>query len=163
MPRPDIDVLLDRLRQSYPDARYELDWDTPVHMLVATILAAQCTDERVNAVTVDDIQYEIAAALRDFEPPRLVADGPGKGSPLVSEEFRFDQCLGEQGAAHGDEWLVPPRALVVQHPRDDFLAGPAFTGHGHVAVAAAHHVQKIEDPPHPRAAADDDPIGRGLG
>jgi endonuclease III len=51
MPRPDIDVLLDRLRQSYPDARYELDWDTPVHMLVATILAAQCTDERVNAVT----------------------------------------------------------------------------------------------------------------
>lgn len=51
MQRPDIDVLLDRLRQSYPDARYELDWDTPVHMLVATILAAQCTDERVNAVT----------------------------------------------------------------------------------------------------------------
>lgn len=51
MQPPDIDVLLDRLRQSYPDARYELDWDTPVHMLVATILAAQCTDERVNAVT----------------------------------------------------------------------------------------------------------------
>lgn len=51
MQRPDIDVLLERLRQTYPDARYELDWDTPVHMLVATILAAQCTDERVNAVT----------------------------------------------------------------------------------------------------------------
>lgn len=51
MQRPDIDVLLERLHQTYPDARYELDWDTPVHMLVATILAAQCTDERVNAVT----------------------------------------------------------------------------------------------------------------
>jgi endonuclease-3 len=51
MQPPDIDVVLDRLRQAYPDARYELDWDTPVHMLVATILAAQCTDERVNAVT----------------------------------------------------------------------------------------------------------------
>lgn len=51
MQRPDIDVLLDRLRQAHPDARYELNWDTPVQMLVATILAAQCTDERVNAVT----------------------------------------------------------------------------------------------------------------
>lgn len=51
MPHPDIDVFLDRLRQAYPNARYELNWSTPVQMLVATILAAQCTDERVNAVT----------------------------------------------------------------------------------------------------------------
>lgn len=48
---PDIDVLLARLREIYPNARYELDWSTPIQMLVATILAAQCTDERVNAVT----------------------------------------------------------------------------------------------------------------
>lgn len=51
MQRPDIDVLLARLRERFPDARYELNWDTPVQMLVATILAAQCTDERVNACT----------------------------------------------------------------------------------------------------------------
>lgn len=51
MQRPDTFVLLDRLRQAYPDARYELNWETPVQMLVATILAAQCTDERVNACT----------------------------------------------------------------------------------------------------------------
>ena len=48
---PDIDVLLARLREIYPNARYELDWSSPIQMLVATILAAQCTDERVNAVT----------------------------------------------------------------------------------------------------------------
>jgi endonuclease III len=54
MPRqPDdaIAVILDALHQRYPDATYELDWSTPVQMLVATILAAQCTDERVNRVT----------------------------------------------------------------------------------------------------------------
>lgn len=45
------EVLLERLRELHPTARYELDWSTPVQMLVATILAAQCTDERVNAVT----------------------------------------------------------------------------------------------------------------
>ena len=48
---PAIARVLERLHALYPDARYELDWSTPVQMLVATILAAQCTDERVNQVT----------------------------------------------------------------------------------------------------------------
>lgn len=49
---PDIaTVVLPRLDARYPDARYELDWSTPLQLLVATILAAQCTDERVNKVT----------------------------------------------------------------------------------------------------------------
>ncbi|MGL4554439.1 MAG: endonuclease III, partial [Gemmataceae bacterium] len=43
--------IIDRLNALYPDARYELDWETPVQLLVATLLAAQCTDERVNQVT----------------------------------------------------------------------------------------------------------------
>src|SRR5690606_24234200 len=72
MQRPDIDVLLDRLRQSYPDARYELDWDTPVQMLVATILAAQCTDERVNAVTKTLFpRYPDAQAFADADLAEL--------------------------------------------------------------------------------------------
>ncbi|MDC0674198.1 endonuclease III [Nannocystis radixulma] len=72
MPRPDIDVLLDRLRQSYPHARYELDWDTPVQMLVATILAAQCTDERVNAVTKTLFpRYPDAQAFADADITEL--------------------------------------------------------------------------------------------
>ncbi|MCB9567693.1 MAG: endonuclease III [Myxococcales bacterium] len=48
---PDIHEVVARLHQAHPDARYELDWETPVQLLVATILAAQCTDERVNRVT----------------------------------------------------------------------------------------------------------------
>ncbi len=40
-----------RLHQAYPDARCSLDFTTPLELLVATILAAQCTDERVNMVT----------------------------------------------------------------------------------------------------------------
>jgi uracil-DNA glycosylase len=46
-----IPILLNRLEEKYPNARYELDWTTPLEMLVATILAAQCTDVRVNQVT----------------------------------------------------------------------------------------------------------------
>ncbi|WP_225906782.1 endonuclease III [Thermoleptolyngbya sp. PKUAC-SCTB121] len=43
--------ILERLRRLYPDATCSLDYETPVQLLVATILSAQCTDERVNKVT----------------------------------------------------------------------------------------------------------------
>jgi len=43
-------ALLARLKQLYPDATCTLDYETPVQLLVATILSAQCTDERVNKV-----------------------------------------------------------------------------------------------------------------
>ncbi len=39
------------LVEEYPDAKCTLDWETPYQLLVASILAAQCTDERVNQVT----------------------------------------------------------------------------------------------------------------
>jgi endonuclease-3 len=47
-----IQAITEELRKLYPQARYELNFTTPLELLVATILAAQCTDERVNAVTV---------------------------------------------------------------------------------------------------------------
>lgn len=43
--------VLHLLKQEYPDAHCELDWETPLQLLVATILSAQCTDVRVNLVT----------------------------------------------------------------------------------------------------------------
>lgn len=46
-----ISEIIDRLREAYPDAHCELDYTTPHQLLVATILSAQCTDERVNQVT----------------------------------------------------------------------------------------------------------------
>ena len=43
--------ILSRIQHLYPDATCSLDYSTPVQLLVATILSAQCTDERVNKVT----------------------------------------------------------------------------------------------------------------
>ncbi len=52
MKRRDIfDALLERLPVMYPDARCLLDYKTPEQLLIATILAAQTTDEAVNRVT----------------------------------------------------------------------------------------------------------------
>ncbi len=43
--------LLDELARLYPDAKPALEYGTPYELLVAVILSAQCTDERVNKVT----------------------------------------------------------------------------------------------------------------
>lgn len=43
--------ILVRLKRLYPDAPCTLNYETPVQLLVATMLSAQCTDERVNMVT----------------------------------------------------------------------------------------------------------------
>jgi endonuclease-3 len=40
-----------KLAQLYPDAHCALHYDNPLQLLVATILSAQCTDERVNRIT----------------------------------------------------------------------------------------------------------------
>jgi endonuclease III len=45
-----LEILI-RLKRLYPDAPCTLDYETPVQLMVATILAAQCTDARVNQVT----------------------------------------------------------------------------------------------------------------
>src|SRR5215207_7351796 len=42
-----------RLKRAYPDAKCSLNHSNPFEWLVATILSAQCTDERVNIVTAD--------------------------------------------------------------------------------------------------------------
>jgi endonuclease-3 len=61
MPRPPSKKLIERkarvaailpiLRRTYPDAKCSLDFRNPLELIVATILSAQCTDERVNIVT----------------------------------------------------------------------------------------------------------------
>src|SRR3954468_15559082 len=51
--RERVKVILPILKREYPNARCRLDHRTPLQLLVATILSAQCTDDRVNIVTKD--------------------------------------------------------------------------------------------------------------
>jgi endonuclease-3 len=46
-----VQTILQRLHAMYPDAHCELNYETPIQLLTATILSAQCTDVRVNQVT----------------------------------------------------------------------------------------------------------------
>ena len=65
----EILVILKRL---YPDATCSLTYETPVQLLVATILSAQCTDERVNKVTPELFaQFPDASALATADREEL--------------------------------------------------------------------------------------------
>ncbi|WP_437961848.1 endonuclease III [Sorangium sp. So ce119] len=75
--RDRIPLVLQHLREDYPDARYELDWETPLDLLVATILAAQCTDERVNRVT--------ATLFKKYPSAQAYADAP---TEVLEEELK---------------------------------------------------------------------------
>ncbi|MGD9764216.1 MAG: endonuclease III [Candidatus Binatia bacterium] len=57
--------MIDRLERAYPDARLALDFSSPFELLVALILAAQCTDAKVNEVTPE--------LFRRFPNPRALA------------------------------------------------------------------------------------------
>lgn len=62
VPTLSVAIVLRRLSKMYPDAACSLHWKTPLDLLVATILSAQCTDKRVNIVTRSLFRkYRVAA------------------------------------------------------------------------------------------------------
>jgi len=70
-------AVLRRLGRQYPDARCALDYSSPLELLVATILSAQCTDARVNLVTP-----------RLFGKYRTAADYARSPSGVLEREIR---------------------------------------------------------------------------
>ena len=64
--------ILARLKHAYPDAKIALRFRNPLELLAATILSAQCTDERVNAVTATLFKrYRSAADWASADPATL--------------------------------------------------------------------------------------------
>ena len=72
-----VSKIVRTLKKTYPEARLALDFETPVDLLVALILAAQCTDERVNRVTEDL-----------FRKYRYAGDWAALDRGLLEEEIR---------------------------------------------------------------------------
>ena len=51
MTKNETSTLIKKLKNAYPDAKCSLDFNTPFELVVAVMLSAQCTDERVNLTT----------------------------------------------------------------------------------------------------------------
>ena len=90
------------LKKAHPDAKCALVHKTPLQLLVATILSAQCTDERVNIVTRDLFaEYTSATDYAAADPDAFAGQIRSTGFFLVREE------------------AVDQRAADLQHRGDD--------------------------------------------
>ena len=70
-----VSQVLRILKKEYPDAKTALHFKNPLELLVATVLSAQCTDERVNMVTKDLFKkYKTAKAYATIDISELEED-----------------------------------------------------------------------------------------
>jgi len=70
-----IGPIIDALKKTYPDAKCSLNHRSPLQLIVATILSAQSTDQRVNIVTRDLFKkYKSAKDYAEAPPEQLEAD-----------------------------------------------------------------------------------------
>ncbi|CDM94306.1 MAG: endonuclease III [Limnospira sp. PMC 1291.21] len=126
-----LEVLV-RLKRLYPDAACTLNYETPLQLLVATILSAQCTDERVNQVTpalfkrfpdafslaTADLQ-ELETLVRSTGFYRNKARHIKESSRMIAEKFggevpkRMEQLLELPGVARKTANVVMANAYGI--------------------------------------------------
>jgi endonuclease-3 len=103
-----VQALLAGLRAAYPGAVTALDFGTPLQLLVATILSAQCTDERVNMVTPGLFaRFPDAKALAEADRAELEELIRSTGF-YRNKAKAIQACCRDIVAMHGGE---VPRAL----------------------------------------------------
>ncbi|MFB6227553.1 MAG: endonuclease III [Halobacteriales archaeon] len=92
-PKDQTDEVVDRLYEEYPDTTISLNFDTRLELLVAVILSAQCTDERVNEVTAGLFEkYDTAADYADAGQDELRGDISSITYPNQKAGWIVDAC-----------------------------------------------------------------------
>jgi endonuclease-3 len=138
-------AIIRRLKRAYPDAKCSLNHTNPFELLVATILSAQCTDERVNMVTADLFRkYRKPEDYLNVSPRELEKD-------IQSTGFFRNKTKSIQGAS---KVLMEQYGGQVPHTMEELLElpgvarktanvvlGNAFDSHAGVVVDT--HVTRL--------------------
>ncbi len=139
-----VEKIVRGLSEQYPDARCALHHDSPLHLLIATILSAQCTDQRVNQVTPELFRkYPDAAALAAADPPELerLIHSTGFYRNKTKSLIAMGRSLMEH---HGGEVPDTMEALVkltgVGRKTANVILGNCF---GQPAIAVDTHVKRL--------------------
>ena len=96
-------ALLEAFARIYPHAHCELDYETPLDLLVATILSAQCTDKRVNIVTKE--LFRVCRAATDYValPQEQLEDLVKTTGFFRAKARNIKACCTALVASHGGE------------------------------------------------------------
>ena len=104
-----------RLKRAYPDAHCELDHETPLQLLMATILSAQCTDKRVNMVTPLLFEtYPTAQSLADA--PREKLEDLIRSTGFFRNKAKSLIALGKALSARHNGEVPDSMAALVELP-----------------------------------------------
>ena len=107
--------IIRRLKRAYPGAKCSLNHSNPFELLIATILSAQCTDERVNIVTADLFRkYKKPEDYLKVAPSELEKD-------IHSTGFFRNKTKSIQGTA---KMLTEEYGGEVPHTMDEMLELP---------------------------------------
>jgi endonuclease-3 len=107
--------IIDTLRATYPDAHCELDFTTPLELLIATILSAQCSDKQVNRVTASLFQtYRSAADFAHAPLPDL--ESAIRRIGLFRNKARNIQAACQQLVTHHGGQVPNSLEALVQLP-----------------------------------------------
>ena len=137
--------ILARLRQTYPEVRLALDFQSPLQLVMATVLAAQCTDERVNQVT--PALFRRYPTARDYAAADILElEEMVRTTGFFRNKARALKNLGTVLAAeHGGEVPASLELLValpgVGRKTANVVLGNAFGLNEGVAVDT--HVQRL--------------------
>ena len=137
--------ILARLRQTYPEVRLALDFQSPLQLVMATVLAAQCTDERVNQVT--PALFRRYPTARDYAAADILElEEMVRTTGFFRNKARALKNLGTALAAeHGGEVPASLELLValpgVGRKTANVVLGNAFGVNEGVAVDT--HVQRL--------------------
>jgi len=142
--KADVKKILAILKKTYPEARCSLDHHTPLELLVATILSAQCTDERVNQVT--PALFKKHPTARHYAQAELAAlEEDVRPTGFFRNKARSIKALGQAlEAEHGGRVPASLEALVklpgVGRKTANVVLGTAF---GLPGVVVDTHVARI--------------------
>ena len=137
--------LLGILQETYPDAHCALNFTTPLELLIATILSAQCTDVRVNLVTPTLFRkYRTAADYVAAEPEELARDIQSTGF-YRQKTSTIQRCCAALVQQHNGVVPDTMEALVdlpgVGRKTANVVLGNAFGRPQGIAVDT--HVQRL--------------------
>jgi len=133
------------LQATYPDAHCALNFTTPLELLIATILSAQCTDVRVNSVTPRLFQkYRTAADYVAAAPEELAKDIQSTGF-YRQKAHTIQRCcavlLQQHNGAVPDTMAALVQLPGVGRKTANVVLGNAF--HRPHGIAVDTHVQRL--------------------
>ena len=136
--------VIDLLQKRHPDAHIYLDYKTPFQLLISTILAAQCTDERVNEVSpVLFARYPKPMDLADADPHEVEALVRPTGF-FRQKTQSIMECARVIATEHGGKVPDSLDALTsirgVGRKTANVVLANAF---GQQAIAVDTHVQRV--------------------